>query len=274
MTAPAIQLRGGSLRFGERELWSGLDLDVAGGELLAVLGPNGSGKTTLLRVLLGTQTLTAGSVSVLGRPPSNARLDVAYVPQQRAFDPSTPLRGRDLVRFGVDGHRWGTGLPWSPRAKEGRSRVNAALDAVGAAGYARARLGRLSGGEQQRLRIAQALAARARLMLCDEPLLSLDLRHQQQVVELIAGSRAKHDTAVVFVTHEINPLLQHVDRVLYIVNGRFRVGPVSEVMTSETLSELYGTDVDVIEARGRLVVVTGSEADQTHHHDNHLGTSS
>ena len=263
--APAVQLRDAALRFGARTLWSSLDLDVEAGELLAVLGPNGSGKTTLLRVLLGQQSLSSGRVLVLGQPPRSARLEVAYVPQQRAFNASTPLRGRDLVRFGVDGHRWGVAVPWSPGARDARARVDAALDSVNAAEYAEARLGRLSGGEQQRLRIAQALAARARLLLCDEPLLSLDLRHQRQVVDLVHRSRQAMGSSVVFVTHEINPVIAHVDRVLYLVNGRHRIGSVDEVMNTATLSELYGTEVDVLRTRGRLVVVTGADHDS--HHD-------
>lgn len=263
---PAVRLRSATLRFGARTLWSDLDIDVIPGEMLAVLGPNGSGKTSLLRVLLGLQRLTGGTVEVLGRAPRAARLDVAYIPQQRLFHRSTPLRGWDLVRFGVDGHRWGIGRPWSEASRETRARVDAALEAVGAHDVAAQRLGRLSGGEQQRLRVAQALASSARLLLCDEPLLSLDLRRQQEIVRLI-NRRREESVAVILVTHEINPVLHHVSRVLYIVNGRFCAGTVDEVMNATTLSQLYGTDVDVVRVRGRLVVVTGDDAVQCDHHE-------
>ena len=255
-TVPAVSLRGAALRFGTRTLWDGLDLDVAPGEFIAVLGPNGSGKTTLLRVLLGIQPLHAGQVLVEGRPPARGSRAIGYIPQQKALAEDLPLRARDLVGLGLDGHRPGLGLRGrGPR----REKVAAALASVGAQRYADAPVGRLSGGEQQRLRVAQALVGDPSVLLCDEPLLSLDLAHQQVVSSLIDQRRRAANTAVVFVTHEINPILPLVDRVLYLVDGRFRVGTPDEVMTSETLSELYRTDVDVLRVRGRLVVV-GADA--------------
>jgi zinc/manganese transport system ATP-binding protein len=253
---PAVSLRGAALRFGARTLWDGLDLDVAPGEFIAVLGPNGSGKTTLLRVLLGIQPLHAGHVLVEGRPPARGSRAIGYIPQQKALAEDLPLRARDLVGLGLDGHRPGLGL--RGRAVR-REKVAAALASVGAQRYADAPVGRLSGGEQQRLRVAQALVGDPSVLLCDEPLLSLDLAHQQVVSSLIDRRRRSANTAVVFVTHEINPVLPLVDRVLYLVDGRFRVGTPEEVMTSETLSELYRTDVDVLRVRGRLVVV-GADA--------------
>ena len=248
----AVSLRGAALRFGERTLWEGLDLDIAPGEFVAVLGPNGSGKTTLLRVLLGLQPLHAGQVLVEGHPPARGGRAIGYVPQQKALAEDLPLRARDLVGLGLDGHRLGIGLRGRAARRE---RVRAALESVGAGHYANAPVGRLSGGEQQRLRVAQALVGDPSVLLCDEPLLSLDLAHQQVVSALIDRRRRAAGTAVVFVTHEINPVLPLVDRVLYLVDGRFRIGTPDEVMTSETLSELYRTDVDVLRVRGRLVVV-------------------
>jgi zinc/manganese transport system ATP-binding protein len=261
MTDPAIHLRGAALSFGDRTLWSGLDLEVRQGEFLAVLGPNGSGKTSLARTLLGTQPLTAGSIEVCGRPPRRGDPTLGYVPQQRAFDRDVPLRGRDLVRLGLDGHRFGLPLPWSSRNAAANAQVDEVLEAVGATGYADAPLGLLSGGEQQRLRIAQALLGNPRVLLCDEPLLSLDLQHQQADAKLIDARRREADTAVVFITHELNPILELVDRVLYLVNGAFRIGTPTEVMTSATLSELYGTPVDVLQVRGRMIVVGAPDQD-------------
>ncbi|GAA0929525.1 metal ABC transporter ATP-binding protein [Pseudonocardia zijingensis] len=263
VTAPAVSLRGASVSFGERTLWEGLDLDVPPGEFVAVLGPNGSGKTTLVRVLLGLLPLTAGEVRISGRPPRRGSPSIGYVPQQKALDPDLPLRGRDLVGLGLDGHRFGIGFRGR---RERRERVDAALAAVGGTAYADAPVGRLSGGEQQRLRVAQALVGGPDVLLCDEPLLSLDLSHQRTVTRLIDERRRAADTAVLFVTHEINPVLPLVDRVLYLVNGRFRIGPPEEVMTSEVLSELYGTHVDVLRVRGRLVVV-GAEDHGEHCHE-------
>jgi zinc/manganese transport system ATP-binding protein len=260
MTA-AIELRGATMRYGARTLWDDLDLDVQRGEFVAVLGPNGAGKTTLIRVLLGLTALTAGTVSVAGAAPARGDSAIGYVPQQRAFDRDLPIRGRDLVRLGLDGHR--RGLPL--RASDTRERVRAAIAAVGATGYADAPIGLLSGGEQQRLRIAQAIAGRPDVLLCDEPLLSLDPAHQHGVTELLDAQRREHDTTVLFVTHEINPVLPYVDRVLYLAEGRWAAGAPDDVFTSERLSALYGTAIDVLRVRDRIVVV-GADDDHAHHH--------
>ena len=251
-STPAVTLSGARLAYGDRVLWDGLDLDVAPGEFVAVLGPNGSGKTSLMRVLLGLRTLSAGSVTVAGAAPGRANRRIGYIPQQRALDPTLALRGRDLVGLGWDGHRWGLGFTG---IRERRRRVDSALAAVGAEAFADRPVGLLSGGEQQRLRVAQALVGDPSVLLCDEPLLSLDLAHQRAVSDLIDTRRRTADTAVLFVTHEINPVLHLVDRVLYLVDGRFRIGPPSEVMTSETLSELYRTEVDVVRVRGQIHIV-------------------
>lgn len=268
--APAVRLRGAGVHFDHRVLWSGLDLDIEPGEFVAVLGPNGSGKTTLLKVLLGLQRLSTGSADVCGRPPRRGSSLVGYVPQQRAFDAGVALRGRDLVRLGLDGHRWGIGLP----TRSAHDRVQRALEAVGAGGFADAPLGDLSGGEQQRLRIAQALLGDPRVLLCDEPLLSLDPHHQRATSELIDEHRRRAATAVLFVTHEINPVLPYVDRVLYLAGGRWTVGAPDEVMTDDRLSAVYGSRVQVLRVNGRLVVVGGPEGpqgalDDGHHHPEH-----
>lgn len=250
-TAPLVVLRRASLAYGPRTLWEGLDLDVERGEFLAVLGPNGVGKTSLLRILLGLTPLSSGQVTVLGVPPRRGSPLVGYVPQQRAFDPGLPLRGRDLVRLGVDGHRYGPSFGNADL----RARVDRAIAEVEAEEIADAPLGLLSGGEQQRLRVAQALASDPSLLLCDEPLLSLDLSYQRNVVDLLDQRRREHGTAVVFVTHEINPVLPVVDRVLYLAPGSWAVGHPDEVLTGETLSRLYGTGIDVLRVRGRVLVV-------------------
>jgi zinc/manganese transport system ATP-binding protein len=262
-----LQIRGAALNRGGQELWSGLDLDVAPGEFLAVLGPSGSGKTTLLRTILGLERLSAGSIRALDAPVrrgGNRR--IGYVPQQRPLPPETSLRGRDLVGLGVDGHRFG--LPFSRRGD--RERVRELVRAVGAESFADRPVGELSGGEQQRLRVGQALADDPRLLLCDEPLTSLDLANQQAVVRLIDQHRARTGAAVVFVTHDINPVLEHVDRILYIAHGRFTLGTPEEVLDSAVLSELYGAPVYVLRAGGRLVVVGAPDAEDPHHHHDEL----
>ncbi|MDT7843303.1 metal ABC transporter ATP-binding protein [Streptomyces justiciae] len=251
VNTPVISLRDAALSYGDRTVWRGVELDVRPGEFLAVLGPNGAGKTSFVRALLGQQPLSAGTLTVLGRPAREASRHIGYVPQQAALSAQAMLRARDLVRFGIDGHRFGP----RPRTAAVHRRVDEILAAVGASAYADVPLGLLSGGERQRVRIGQALATDPRILLCDEPLLSLDLHHQRAVTELVDARRRSHDTAVVFVTHEINPVLGLVDRVLYLARGGHRIGTPQEVLTSESLSRLYGTRVDVVRVHGRVVVV-------------------
>jgi zinc/manganese transport system ATP-binding protein len=262
---PVVSLRNAGLSFGERTLWDGLDLDIHPGEFFAVLGPNGSGKTSFLKVLLGLQPLGSGTATVNGRPLQRGNRGIGYIPQQKPFAPETPLRARDLVGLGLDGHRWGIRL----RGHNHRDRVDALLAEVGSSSYADAPVGRLSGGEQQRLRVAQALATEPRVLLCDEPLLSLDLHHQQAVSSLINRQCHEKDSAVVFVTHEINPIIDYVDRVLYLAGGRFRIGAPEDVMTSEVLSDLYDSPVEVLHHEGRIIVV-GLPGTAAHHH-HHAG---
>lgn len=265
--APVLRIQNAALRRGDRTLWSGLDLEVAPGELVAVLGPSGSGKTTLLRAILGLEPLSSGSIEALGeRVQRKGNRRIGYLPQSRPLAAETPMRGRDLVALGVNGHRFG--LPLSSRRD--RERVDGLIDAVDARSFADQPVGVLSGGEQQRLRVGQALADDPRLLLCDEPLTSLDLANQQAVVRLIdehrTDARGGRGAGVLLVTHDINPVLSAVDRILYLANGRFTLGSPAEVLTSEVLSALYGTPVFVLRAGGRLVVVGAPDAEQDAHH--------
>lgn len=261
--APVLQITAAALNRGGRELWSGLDLTVEPGELIAVLGPSGSGKTTLLRAILGLETLSSGTISALGETVhGHGNRRIGYIPQQRPLPRETSLRGRDLIALGVDGHRFG--LPFG--RKGDKARIDALIDAVGARAFADRPVGVLSGGEQQRLRVGQALADDPRLLLCDEPLTSLDLANQQAVVGLIDRHRKETGAAVLLVTHDINPLLGKVDRILYIANGRFTLGKPSEVLRSDVLTDLYGAHVFVLRAGDRLVVVGAPDAEESHHH--------
>jgi zinc/manganese transport system ATP-binding protein len=244
--SPLLSLRDAELSLGGRVLWSELDLDVAPGEFVAVLGANGSGKTSLLQTVLGQHALSRGSAHFLDEPLRRGDRRIGYVPQHRLPESTTMLRGRDLVGLGIDGQRWGIGIP----TRERRRRIQEQLDAVGASHYARVPVTSLSGGEQQRLRVGQALAGDPRLLLCDEPLSSLDLHAQRIVTELIDRHRRERGFGVLFVTHDVNPILEQVDRVLYLANHRFRIGTPDQVLRSDVLSELYGSPVDVIRACG------------------------
>jgi len=240
-----------SAGYAGRAVWTGLSVQVAPGELVAVLGANGTGKTTLLRLLLGQHPPSYGRVEVLGAPPSRGNPGLGYVAQHRSFDPDLPLRGADFVRLGLDGHRWGVPLP----SRRARASVARALDAAGAGRYATSPVGRLSGGEQQRLRIAQAMVAGPALLLADEPLASLDLASQQQVMALLDERRRQMAMAVVVVTHELDPVLPYADKIVYLARGSWAAGPPAEVLTSDTLSRLHGSPVDVLRIRGRVVIV-------------------
>ncbi len=265
-TTGAIELRDAEVTLGGRAVWSQATLAIEPGEFVAVLGPNGAGKSTLLRVLLGQQPLAAGTVSVLGGTPRTAKREIGYLPQRHAFDETTRVRGVDLVRLGLDGARWGLPLPGR---SAGRRRVEEAIGLVGAADYARRPIGECSGGEQQRLLIAAALVSRPRMLFLDEPLDSLDLPNQSAVAALLNRICRSEAMTVLLVAHDVNPLLAHVDRVVYIAAGRILSGPPAEVIRTETLSELYGAPVEVLQTSdGRLVVVGQPEAPH-HHSDRH-----
>ncbi len=249
-----VSLRGARLAFGDRVLWDHLDLSVSPGEFLAVLGPNGSGKTSLLKVLLGQLPLNAGVALVGGKPITSGSGHIGYVPQHHPMDSDVMLRGRDLVRLGVDGRCWGgTQLRSADRARR-RATVSQALRQVNAEHLADVRVGLMSGGELQRVRVAQALVGDPMLLLCDEPLLTLDPANAKLVAALIDRRRRDAATAVIVVTHEINAILPYVDRVLYLVDGRFEIGTVEQVMTEETLSALYRADVQVVKVKDGYVV--------------------
>ncbi len=263
-SAPGVRLEDAQARMGGRVIWSEANIEIDAGEFVAILGPNGSGKTTLLRVLLGELALTHGTVSVLGGPPGAHKDQIGYLPQRRHFDAGTRVRGVDLVRLGLDGARWGL-----PLRRSGAERVDEAIELVGAGDYATRPIGRLSGGEQQRLLIAQALVSRPRLLILDEPLDSLDLPNQGAVAALLERICRGQGVSVLLVAHDVNPLLSYLDRVIYFGAGRAVVGAPREVITAETLSRLYGVPVEVLETADKRLVVVGLPEAPAHHSDRH-----
>jgi zinc/manganese transport system ATP-binding protein len=245
-----LEVRAAAVTLGGRLIWQDVSLAVAPDEFVAIVGPNGVGKSTLLRAILGLQRLSAGSVQVSG--------SIGYVPQRRTFDTSVRVRGVDVVRFGIDGHRWGIPLP-GRRSRAATARVEELTALVGVSACARRPIGELSGGEQQRLLIAQALARRPELLLLDEPLDSLDLPNQQVIAALLASLTRTAGVAVVIVAHDVNPLLPYLDRVIVLGAGGVLSGTPAEVITSVGLTRLYGTPIDVVTtADGRLIVVGAS----------------
>jgi zinc/manganese transport system ATP-binding protein len=240
------------VRLGGRQVLSDVTFTIRKGEFTGLIGPNGAGKTTLLRVILGLQEPSGGEVLIDGEPRRKTdKSSIGYVPQKLVIDPDMPLRARDVVSLGLDGHRLGFGFP----SRQRRDLVSKTLCDVGAERYADARVGELSGGEQQRVLIAHALISQPRLLLLDEPLANLDLRSEQEIVAVLGKLAREHQIAVLLSAHDMNPLLTVMDRIVYVANGRVATGSTDEVVTSEGLSRLYGHHVDVVRLQNRVLVV-------------------
>jgi zinc/manganese transport system ATP-binding protein len=259
--APVLEVADLRVDLGGRTILRDASFSVGAGEFVGLIGANGAGKTTLLRVILGLVAPGAGSVRVTGQREGRGAL-VGYVPQAVALDPEMPIRARDLVAMGLDGHRWGFAWPSRKRA----ARVDEMLAAVGATAFADARVGSLSGGEQRRVLIAHALIGRPRLLLLDEPLANLDLRSEHEIVSLVSRLAVEHGVTALVSAHDMNPLLPVMDQVIYVAGGRVACGPTRDVVTTESLTSLYGHRVDVIDVHGRVLVVSGRENEGLHGH--------
>jgi zinc/manganese transport system ATP-binding protein len=261
----AVEFAGVTLSFGARTVLTDIDLTIGDNEFIGVLGPNGSGKTTLMRAILGLLLPHSGAIRVLGKPVARGNPFIGYMPQVRGSFDQLRLSGWDFVASGVRGHRWGLPLLGRPSHRE----VAQTLERVGATDLARRPLVETSGGERQRLLLAQALLGRPRLLLLDEPLISLDPHHQQAVAELTRALQQDLGITVLFSAHELNPLLGALDRVLYLGQGHAALGTVEEVVTGPVLSRLYGSEIDVVRLNGRIFVMSGSHdvEHDAHQHD-------
>jgi zinc/manganese transport system ATP-binding protein len=256
-----LAVDGVSVTLSGREILRDVTFHISAGEFTGLIGSNGAGKTTLLRVILGLITPSAGTVSV--ESGTQRRPLIGYVPQRITLDPDMPLRARDLVGLGIDGQRFGIPWPSAPR----RKLVDQMLESVDALRFAESRVGNLSGGEQQRILIAHALISRPRLLLLDEPLANLDIGSEQEVVDLLSRIARQQRIAVLISTHDMNPLLPVMDRIVYVANGRIATGTIAEVVSSESLTRLYGHHVDVIHVHDRVLVVAGRRDEALQHGD-------
>ncbi|MCI4368037.1 MAG: ABC transporter ATP-binding protein [Thermoplasmata archaeon] len=249
-----ISAEGVEVGYEGRPVWRDGSFRIEPGEFVAVIGPNGAGKTTLFRLLLGLNRPAAGRLTVFGDAPRRGNPDIGYVPQRHSIDYETHVRCFELVRLGYSGHRWG--FPLSTRTE--REAAWKALHAVGATALADRPLSALSGGELQRIFLAEALVSDPRLLLLDEPLSNLDLRRAEELVELVSEVVRSRGVAALLVAHDINPLIPYLDKIIYVANGRVAVGRPSEVLTSERLTKLYGVHVEVLrDSRGNFVIVGG-----------------
>lgn len=255
------------LRVGSRIVLSDVSFDIEAGEFIGVLGPNGAGKTTLMRAILGLLPPTSGSVKVFGHTPERGNPAIGYLPQLRTVLPDLRVRGRDFIASSLNGERWG--LP--SLSLYDRSMIEETLDAVGARDLAARPLSDMSGGERQRLLLAQALIGQPKLLLLDEPLISLDARHQEVAIDVVRKVCRERKITVLFSAHELNQLLGTLDRVLYLGNGQAVLGTVEEVVTAPVLSRLYGTEIQVVRADDHIFVMSrGSDVERTDHlHDHH-----
>lgn len=261
-----LSLEGVSVALGGRTVLDRVTVSFRSGEFIGLIGSNGAGKTTLIRAVLGLVMPFEGTIRIDGAPRSR-RSTIGYVPQRLGLEPDVPLRARDLIGLGLDGQRLGVPFP----SRRRRALVDEMIDAVDAGRFAGQRVGALSGGEQQRVMLAHALIGRPKLLLLDEPLANLDLRSENEIVDLVNKLRLEHDVTVLMSAHDVNPLMGVMDRVAYFASGRVACGRTDEVVTGDALSELYGHHVDVIEVHGRVLVVAGRSDVEHHAHDEEPG---
>lgn len=265
----AVDLANVTLAVGGRTVLSAIDLAIAEGEFVGVLGANGAGKTTIFRAILGLARPSAGAISVFGRPAARGNAAVGYLPQVRSALPSVAVAGRDVLAASFDGQRFGLPFPAAGAARE----IDRVLEAVGARDLARRPLSEMSGGERQRLLIAEALIGNPKLILLDEPLIGLDPHQQHVVVNLVRDLSRSLNLTVLFSAHELNQLLGAIDRVLYLGHGKAALGTVDDVITPAVLSPIYGAPIEVVRAGGHIFVMShGLDIERDHSHDvDHAG---
>lgn len=247
------------MSFEKKKILNDISLTIEEGEFIGLIGPNGAGKSTLLKIILGLLKPTSGEITVNGSDLKNLSEGIGYVPQKLHIDTLTPLRGRDLVALGLDGNHWGIPLP----NKRKKNKIDKILKAVDALDFADNSVGKLSGGELQRLLIAQALVSDPKILLLDEPLSNLDIKSAYEVVDLVSKICKERKITVIFVTHDMNPLINVMDRVIYLAKGNAIIGKINDIFQNDVLSSLYGYKIEVIRTHGRLLVV-GNNSDPSY----------
>jgi zinc/manganese transport system ATP-binding protein len=264
---PALQISDLSITLGGNEILSGVNATIDEGEFIGIFGPNGAGKTTLVRAIIGTLPPTRGWIKILGLEPGQSARQIGYMPQGHGGFDSTALSARALVEAACHGDRWG--IPWT--SKESKQEVDRVLEVTDAARYARRPFSVLSGGERQRVMLAQALLGDPRILVLDEPLASLDPKNQALLIECVARVKRLTQTTILFVAHDMNPLMQVMDRVLYMAGGGAVLGKLDDVVTSASLSKLYGFEIEVVRVENRVFVISAegnvTESECDHHHD-------
>jgi len=263
---PVLKISDLHVSLGGNAILSGINAEIGAGEFIGIFGPNGAGKTTLVRCIIGTLAPTRGSIKVLGLSPSQAARQIGYMPQGHGTFDSTALSARSLVEAACEGDRWG--IPWT--SKKSRQEVDRVLEVTDAVRYAHRPFSVLSGGERQRVMLAQALLGDPRILVLDEPLASLDPKNQGLLIECVARVKERSHTTVLFVAHDMNPLMNVMDRVMYLAGGGAALGKLDEVVTSECLTKLYGSPIEVVRTQNRVFVVSsegGVTETECAHHD-------
>jgi zinc/manganese transport system ATP-binding protein len=247
----AVEAKGLSVGYNDRKVWSNANFKVERGEFVAVIGPNGAGKTTMFRMLLGLQQPSSGKLSVFGEKPRRGSSKIGYVPQRHGIDNETNIECLELIRLAHSSYKWGLSLS----TKEEKRAAEEAIRAVGATDFAHKSLSALSGGELQKIFLAEALVSNPEMLLLDEPLSNLDLKRAQDLVGLIDKIVRSRNVTTFLVAHDINPLIESLDKIIYMANGKVATGKPEEVLTSKRLSELYGTHVEVLhDSRGHILI--------------------
>jgi zinc/manganese transport system ATP-binding protein len=265
-STPALELQNVTLALGGRAVLRDVSFEIAPGEFIGVLGPNGAGKTTLMRAILGLLTPQTGRIRVFGREPQQGDPTLGYLPQLRTVLPDLAVRGTDFIGASLNGHRWG--MPSLSRAD--RMAIDAALESVGARELGARPLNEMSGGERQRLLLAQALLGNPKLLLLDEPLIMLDARHQEVAIDVVRKVCRERGITVLFSAHELNQLIGALDRVLYLGGSQAVLGSIDDVVTGPVLSRLYGTDIEVVRASGHIFVLSrGRDVERVEHSHEH-----